>query len=628
VPYTPGGYPYNSATLPGNQGASDSISLDEWNEFLANLSNLGNSVLAGDYFGMRDMSGGLPDVAPSGEARWASNSGRAVLSRHGKAFWDPFTTLNVLEYGADRTGDTDSTDAVQEAITAMERNTSHNGQILYFPAGDYLIDERLDFSGMQGFTILGDGPYATRLKWNGSAGDDFIYAMGSQLWGIRGLTLWGKAAARPSAMIHSRMASGYRFAAYGMRFQDVLIDGQGAADEFDFGFRFSTDGSGNNSEACYLNCEVNKTKTAAVRLEGSQAKAHRFINFNAVGGEYGIQPLDSGNGAPGYSFRMGNMANFTVAAFALGALGDPIIIEDVQSEGCYRFFDGGGTPNTSNQSLRIQGCRLDCASTSPTPAYDSFVQYAGVGPFVFENNDLFGAPGNIVRVKVSTGAYAAVRLTYNRCYTVNSVSQSLLNWNTSNVGPASSVEMHSNTFLDSVGNERVLRLEGLDCGLPTGFSLANNSGNRRGEYVIGINPSLFITAALAQTVQIPLPQGVCIKGMTLYQNGRLALPGAPNITCKVGSTSGGDEYLLSTDVSLADTEWYAEVANLGAHLTTDYRPGFGYIPETNYFATSTLYITLTSSSGNLGTGAATRITGGDLYLVLNADIASRWLRVS
>lgn len=64
---------------------------------------------------------------------------------------------NVLDYGADKTGATDSSTAVQLALTAAKAGNKQ----LYFPAGTYLVQSALYING--GITVHGDGITATTI---------------------------------------------------------------------------------------------------------------------------------------------------------------------------------------------------------------------------------------------------------------------------------------------------------------------------------------------------------------------------------------------------------------------------------------------------------------------------------
>lgn len=59
--------------------------------------------------------------------------------------------VNVVAFGADPTGATDSTQAIEDARDYVDTN----GGILYFPSGDYLVSSAIEFN--KPITLLGDG---------------------------------------------------------------------------------------------------------------------------------------------------------------------------------------------------------------------------------------------------------------------------------------------------------------------------------------------------------------------------------------------------------------------------------------------------------------------------------------
>jgi len=63
----------------------------------------------------------------------------------------PQNIISVISYGATGNGVTDDTTAIQSAITAARVH----GNILYFPAGTYIVTQELDVTGI---SIIGDGP--------------------------------------------------------------------------------------------------------------------------------------------------------------------------------------------------------------------------------------------------------------------------------------------------------------------------------------------------------------------------------------------------------------------------------------------------------------------------------------
>lgn len=71
---------------------------------------------------------------------------------------------NVLDYGADPTGATDSTAAIQSALTAFDR--------VYFPAGTYLITDTLDYKTNN--YLYGDGDASTIKLQSGLVKNMFV----------------------------------------------------------------------------------------------------------------------------------------------------------------------------------------------------------------------------------------------------------------------------------------------------------------------------------------------------------------------------------------------------------------------------------------------------------------------
>ena len=67
--------------------------------------------------------------------------------------------VSVLDYGADETGGSDSTPAIQSAIDAV---AVAGGGVVYLPEGTYRVDGLLSVT-QSGTVIRGDGPSATRI---------------------------------------------------------------------------------------------------------------------------------------------------------------------------------------------------------------------------------------------------------------------------------------------------------------------------------------------------------------------------------------------------------------------------------------------------------------------------------
>lgn len=97
--YTPGGFPYDGSSLPGGKTPGQNVSITEWNDHISRLTNAANAQLAGDYHGAADMSGGMPDAAPTGQSRWTSDGGEAKWSRNGRGYRQLFHDRSIEEFG-------------------------------------------------------------------------------------------------------------------------------------------------------------------------------------------------------------------------------------------------------------------------------------------------------------------------------------------------------------------------------------------------------------------------------------------------------------------------------------------------------------------------------------------------
>jgi hypothetical protein len=531
--------------------------------------------------------------------------------------------VSVKDFGAVGDGITDDTVAIRAAIAALWHGAGNfRGGVLYFPKGDYKVTDTLDFSGKWGFCIQGEALNGTRVICSGMAGKDVIYVKGSQHWGVMNIAFWGDPTSRPNAMIHSRMESGYVFAAYDIYFQNVWCSAD-LPDAFDYGILFSTDGSGNNSEVVYQNVTISYAKEACVRKEGSQAKDHYFFGCDFGLSKIGIDnALNVGSpiGSTGCVVYGASLGSCTVAGVTNTYPGDATVLDGVRSENCYRLYDGGTPSSTSGVALTIRNCSIDAATTA---ASSSFVRYNGAGPIIFEGNNLFCAT---TPPQIQVGGNTRGRVTNNYFNSVNSASVSPVTVGGVDPGPQT-VVVEGNAYIDSTGFlTNFLRLEPMDASVSESFGTVVGSSGRtnEGSYVVWLNNNAFIAAALTQSVaMLTLPKGSKIKSAYLWWDNRMALPGAPVITAKLGTISGGDELLLAGDVSSADGGILGNlVGDLGALAAAPVQGGV--MPD--YMNTSHVYLTLTSAAGNLGTGAATRITGGQLFLVIDIEVVARWLR--
>ena len=101
-------------------------------------------------------------------ATWANSTGTSITD--GGPI--PVDWVNVLKYGADNSGTTDSTKQIATAIS----NIPANGGVLYFPSGTYLASTISVTT--PNITVRGDGIFATTLSPMSTTGNFLVFSSG------------------------------------------------------------------------------------------------------------------------------------------------------------------------------------------------------------------------------------------------------------------------------------------------------------------------------------------------------------------------------------------------------------------------------------------------------------------
>ena len=106
-------------------------------------------------------------------------------------FTGPFGSwVNVkTAFGAKGDGLTDDTAAIQRAFDSI--NQSGNNPVLWFPAGVYLLSSTLTLTHLNSFSIRGEDPTSTSLKWAGPDGATMLQTDASTYFRISRLTFDG-----------------------------------------------------------------------------------------------------------------------------------------------------------------------------------------------------------------------------------------------------------------------------------------------------------------------------------------------------------------------------------------------------------------------------------------------------
>ena len=106
-------------------------------------------------------------------------------------FTGPFASwVNVKTvFGAKGDGLTDDTAAIQKAFDSI--NSSGSNPVLWFPAGTYVLSSTLTLTHLNSFSIRGEDPRSTILKWAGPNGATMLQTDASTYFRISRLTFDG-----------------------------------------------------------------------------------------------------------------------------------------------------------------------------------------------------------------------------------------------------------------------------------------------------------------------------------------------------------------------------------------------------------------------------------------------------
>ena len=142
---------------------------------------------------------------------------------------------------------------------------------------------------------------------------------------------------------------------------------------------------------------------------------------------------------------------------------------------------------------------------------------------------------------------------------------------------------------------------------------------KRGSHKITIPKEAWITAGLTQTLNI----GNMLKGtrvVSVISDTTVAFAGlAGTIVLEIGDQDDSDGHILSHDVKTAVVVKGLADADLGTLLVRANAVQGGFIGS--WTATKTLKVTLTSSSGNLGDGATTSLSAGNIEIYIVTERA-------
>ncbi len=323
----------------------------------------------------------VPSSPSQGQVLTASSSSSAS--------WQgtPVDWLNVVtSYGADSTGATDATTAIQNAVNAC---ISQGGGVIYFPAGIYKISSTITCN-QNGVPVyfLGDGIWVTTLKFSGT-GDCVRHYDSSNYYarihggGFKGIAIDGTGAGNNSSGLHMGDIFHYEV--------DVRVK----------------DFSGTGSIAVWFQNSYYWTEQLQGKVRAEWSTSHVVFDVNASGastttGSFMRLDMDvsvegSGDGVVFQNGTYPNHGRLKLVGNFQGSNSAPVTTALLRLTGSVPA--GLGESNTSN----ISDCRLDiaCEATNTyTPrsiVFGSSSNYihSAVGMLSFYNISASNNAGNV-----------------------------------------------------------------------------------------------------------------------------------------------------------------------------------------------------------------------------------------
>lgn len=537
------------------------------------------------------------NIPTTGDVEWGANF-KAWAEAVSTATQTRTVVLNVKAYGAVGNGVADDTVAVAAAIAAA---IALSGAIVYFPAGTYRLTSALTCGA--GVALRGDGFKASKLLFvlNGST-DCIKYQSGvayGQGGGIEGLHIYVASASHCRDLVS--LVNWGEF-----RISDVRLEGAGR-----YGL-FIQDGidtdiwaavfAGCNSAGLYAGT-AGSSVTTTVRSFGCYFSGTK----NGPGADVAGNGIDfhscifESNGAtdlssPGFRMRQGHVT--MVGCYFENTAGHEMDIGTENGAGQNRFtcinptIATGGYNQANKASINFNyidggaviGGKLDLRTKS----------------VVFTSN----SSGVFLAAPISSGAKTPE---YD-----SAGGKDITAWN----GPAIILDGSTGDSLIAGAirmQSGALAPVSFLAGLTTDYKGRPSSGWTK----VTIPRTLWTAAATSQGLQVfAVPAKTKIKSVILDTTEAFAgLAGT--ITLGVGTASGGQNLLVDHDVKTAPVVAGNADADLGTAINRAAAVSGGWVPS---WSTSTsIYVTLKSGAGNIGSGAATNLTNGTVSLYLELE---------
>lgn len=533
--------------------------------------------------------------------------------------------LNILDYGADPTGNIDSTAAIQAAIDSVGSDDT-----ILFPVGTYKITSTLTYTGSPGNAITlsggafpGRGKTGANLLWAGAAGGTMMSFTTANNSLVKNLSFSGEGIATILMKLNQPSSSG------------MMVEGCVFNNAEGTNSAMLQIGDNNNqvSEVRIRNCtfQCSGGQTVYGILTATANVKNFYIDgcvFNGM--QYGITFGSTlyGNASGTMYVSWCTAAGITVSDFYVQQGGGSLTIIGHESEGGSRFITGQGTV-ASPTHITCIGCQIQGFIC---PA-DDFLIYNLTSKFTLIGNhfDNSRVPGtSLPKVWVGStysGAPAGSITSLNNFYINASkrapIYESAGNWllnpldapyngwkaHIFSQGDAGGTDVAPSKLDDIAGDLHLSNVGVSSYQLSTDATLIESGYLSRSVYKVTIPYTAWKAAATTQGLQLgTLPGSTNCRVVGVWADTTQAYAGlAGTITLSVGTTSGGTDFLLAKDVKTAATQQGLVDGDLGVNIARATAVQGGYmIWQTD----KNLFATLVSGTGNIGTGTVTNLSAG------------------
>lgn len=498
-------------------------------------------------------------------------------------------------------GSHDDTTGIQSALTWAVLT----GTEIDIPALNFKVTATLTLTNTVGIKFIGRGS-GSKFTWAGNNSTPMFLLTDVGLANVMSyFTILASATTPLLTGIEVTNGSGSTVTPRKRVFRNLFIEGTNTGITDGIRWTIGAGGDNNNDTDLIESCYVANYTNAAFKIDGTQAKDHRFVECQAPGGS-GSQYAVYSNA--GFSWTGGFVGNSAVADFYINnpTVGDTFLMEGTDTELSNRFLQTAG-PTGAAWPVTIRNNRITTQSLNVDL---KVIDFNAAGPLIVEGNAFGGGANPVPEINFnpsvgSTTVAASVSLIGNTFLSNNAVNSTHLVANAQfqvvdvgnffmNAG-GTELQVKSGTYSDVRGN--ILGIPAGTNASGTGVTIDKsgqlNTTHRRVQATFAAFSAAALTADLTVYTLAAGERLISVIADTVqnFHGG-----GTTAATLIVGTTAGGNDLILSHDVwTAAITKGLAD-ADLGTSINRANAVQGGYM--SSFSATQIISARLTTVTSN------------------------------